>query len=263
MAPVRPNQSPGTVAYQWDLFYELVRRDLKVQYEGTLLGFVWTLINPFLQLGTFYFLFKVILGVQTSRFTSFAFIGIIAYGWFQSSLSQAAYSASGNRDLALRPGFPITLLPFIAVGSSMLHFIFTFPLILLIVLFEEHHLPSTLLLMPLVMAVQFILSLGLGYLIAILNIVFRDTRYILEALLRLFYFLSPVFYDPQIVPQHYRWLYDLNPMVTILQSYREIIMFGTMRQGFQLGLLAIFSIAVALIGLRVFQKQSYRFLEEL
>jgi ABC-type polysaccharide/polyol phosphate export permease len=73
---------------------------------------------------------------------------------------QAAGSTSGNRDLALRPGFPIPLLPFIAVSSSMLHFIFTFPLILLIVVIEEHNIPAAIFLIPLVMAVQFTFVLG-------------------------------------------------------------------------------------------------------
>jgi lipopolysaccharide transport system permease protein len=254
---------PRTIIYYWDLLYELVRRDLKVQYEGTLLGFAWTLIMPFMHLGIFYFLFKVILQVESSRFTSFAFIGIIGYTWFQSALSQAAGSTSGNRDLALRPGFPIPLLPLISVSSSMLQFIFTFPLILLIVVIEEHNIPAAIFLIPLVMAVQFTLCLGLGYLAAILNIIFRDTKHILDVILRLFYFLSPVFYDPNMVPQQYRRLYDLNPMVTILQSYRDIILHGMMPQLFPLTVLAILSMVIVWIGFRVFQKQSYRFLEEL
>ena len=249
--------------YYWDLLHVLVRRDLKVQYEGTLLGFGWTLLMPFLHLGIFYFLFKVILNSGTPRFTSYAFIGIISYTWFQSALSQAATSTSGNRDLALRPGFPVPLLPFIAVSSSMLHFVFTWPLILLIILFEGHRLPAAILAMPIVMAVQFLLCLGLGYLAAIVNIIFRDTKNIMDVLLRLFYFLSPVFYDPQLVPQRYRWLYDLNPMVTLLQAYRDIILHGVMPQMFALSVLALFSIVVAWIGLRVFQTQSYRFLEAL
>ena len=253
----------NSLTYYWDLLFVLVRRDLKVHYEGTLLGFAWTLIMPFLQLGIFYFLFKVILDVKMTRFTSFAFVGIIAYIWFQTALSQATASISGNRDLALRPSFPTPLLPFIAVSSSMLHFIFTFPLILLIVLIEEHRLPSAILMMPLVMAVQFALCLGLGYLTATLNIIFQDTKHILDVVLRLFYFLSPVFYDPNLVPNRYRWLYDLNPMVTVLQAYRDIILHGTMPPWMPLCVLALFSITILWIGLRVFLNQSYRFLEAL
>ncbi len=259
----RHNKLPRSIVYYRDLIYELVRRDLKVQYEGTFLGFAWTLILPFLQLGIFYFLFKVILNVESPRFTSFVFIGIVSYGWFQTSIIKAAGSASSNRELALRPGFPITLLPFIAVASSMLHFIFTFPLIILIVLFEEHNLPAAVFFMPLVMAVQFTLCLGIGYFLAIVNIVFRDTKHILDTLLRLFMFLSPVFYDHKLVPEQYRRLYELNPLVTILQSYRDIILQGIMPPLYSLSVIFLFSMFILCIGFCIYKKQSYRFLEEL
>jgi lipopolysaccharide transport system permease protein len=218
---------------------------------------------PFLNLGIFYFLFKIILDIQIRRFTSFAFVGIIAYNWFQSGLSGAALSTTGNRELVLRPRFPAFILPVVAVSSSMLHFIFTFPLILLIVFFEGHHLPAAIFLLPVVMGVQFILTIGLGYIATILNIIFRDTRPILDVLLRLFFFLSPVFYDPKMVPEPYQWLYNLNPLVVILQSYRDIILNGVMPPWFDLGMVAIFSLATAWIGFRIFQYQSYRFLEDL
>lgn len=252
-----------TIVYYRDLLFELVRRDLKVQYEGTLLGFAWTLLIPFLQLGIFYFLFKVIFNIQMARFTSYAFIGIVVYLWFQSAISSAVASTAVNRDLALRPGFPVPLLPFIAVSSSMLHFIFSLPLIFVILLVEQQHLSAAILLMPLVMAVQFALCLGIGYLAAALSIVFRDTKQILDVLLRLFYFLSPIFYDPGMVPQRYRAIYDLNPLVTILQAYRDILMEGVFPRGYGLYVVGAFSIAAVWIGLRVFRNQSYRFLDAL
>jgi len=263
MATFLSHEIRNSITYYWDLIRELVRRDLKVQYEGTLLGFAWTLIMPFLNLGIFYFLFKIILDIQIRRFTSFAFVGIIAYNWFQSGLSGAALSTTGNRELVLRPRFPAFILPVVAVSSSMLHFIFTFPLILLIVFFEGHHLPVAICLLPVVMGVQFILTIGLGYIATILNTIFRDTKPILDVLLRLFFFLSPVFYDPNMVPEPYQWLYNLNPLVVILQSYRDIILNGIMPPWFDLGMVAIFSLATAWIGFRIFQYQSYRFLEDL
>lgn len=246
-----------------DLLYELIRREIKVQYEGTLLGFVWSLIIPFLHLGIFYFLFKVILQINTPRFTTFAFVGIITYTWFQTSLTLAAAAASSNRELVLRPQFPSAILPVVSVASSMVHFIFSLPVLFIIVFLEEHRLSPLIFLIPFVMGVQFLLSLGIGYMVAILNILFRDTRHILDVLLRLFYFITPVFYEPKMVPGRYRWLYELNPLVAILQSYRDIIYRGVMPEWSALGVVAIFSIASVWFGLRVFQQQSHRFLEEL
>jgi len=256
-------KSCNSLIYLKDLLYELIRRELKVQYEGTLLGFAWSLVIPFLHLGIFYFLFKVILEVNINRFTTFAFTGIISYGWFQTALTSAAAAASANRELVLRPQFPSAVLPVVSVASSMIHFIFSLPILLLIVFFEEHRLSPVIFLMPLVMIVQFLLSLGIGYMVAILNILFRDTRHILEVLLRLFYFISPVFYEPRMVPQRYIWLYELNPLVTILQSYRDIIYKGVLPQWPALGIVALISVLSAWIGWRIFQRQSHRFLEAL
>lgn len=258
-----PLKSKYDFVHRRDLLYELIRRDLKVQYEGTLLGFAWSLLIPFLHLGIFYFLFKVIFQVSTPRFTTFAFVGIVSYSWFQSALTSASAAASSNRELVLRPQFPSTILPVVSVASNMLHFIFSLPILFLIVFLEEHRLSPVIFLLPLVMTVQFLLSLGIGYMMAILNILFRDTRHILDVLLRLFYFITPVFYEPNRVPQAYRWLYDMNPLVTILQSYRDIIYQGVMPQWSSLGIAAIFSSAAFWIGLRIFQKQSHRFLEAL
>lgn len=185
-------KNPYSIVYYWDLLYELVKRALKVQYEGTILGFAWTLIMPFLQLG-----------------------------------------------------------------------ILTFPLLILIVILEEHNIPVAVILMPLIMAVQFILCLGLGYLVAILSVIFRDTGPILDTLLRLFMFLSPVFYGPQLVPEQYLGLYNLNPLVTILQSYRDIILHGIMPQLFPLTIVAIFLTAILCLGFWILKNKSYRFLEEL
>ncbi|WP_155320954.1 ABC transporter permease [Desulfosarcina ovata] len=255
--------SHNSLIYKWDLLRELVRRDLKIQYEGTILGFAWTLLMPFLHLGIFYLLFKIILQVKVQRFTTYAFIGIVAYGWFQSALSQAVISASSNKELILRPRFPAPIMPVVSVTSSMLHFIFTFPLIFIIVILEDHSLSASILLLPIVIGIQFMLTLGLGYLSSILNVVFRDTRPILDVFLRLFYFLSPVFYDPGMIPGKYQWLYNLNPLVSILRSYRDIILHGRVSQWSSLAIVAVASICCAGAGYAFFKKQSYRFLEEL
>lgn len=247
--------------YHWDLLYVLVRRDLKSRYAGTILGFAWTLIMPCMQLGIFYFIFKVVLEVEMRRFSTFVFIGIISYTWFQSALSQTASSIVSNRDIALRPGFPLAILPGIAVASSMLHFIFSLPVILILILIEGQNLSLAVFWVPIVMAVQFFLCLGIGYLTALVNIIYRDTASILDVLLRLFFFLTPIFYDPQQVPEEYRWLYDLNPMVTLLQAYRDVIMNGVISQGPSLSVLAIVSVFLAWIGFRTFQKRSYRLID--
>jgi lipopolysaccharide transport system permease protein len=252
-----------SLRYTYDLFRELIKRDLKQQYVGTFLGYSWTLLVPFMQLGIFYFIFKVILEVDIPRFTTFTFIGIISFLWFQSSLTSSAICITSNRNIVLRPYFPSIVLPFVSVSSSMLHFIFAIPLILTIVLFESHKVPYTILIIPVVMVVQFLLCLGLGYFISVLNIIFRDTKHIVDILLRFLFFLSPIFYDPGKVPEKFLWLYNINPLVTILQSYRNLILEGSMPPWSSLGIVTMFSIVIVVLGMKVFSKQSHQFLGNL
>jgi lipopolysaccharide transport system permease protein len=249
--------------YSYDLFRELLRRDLKKQYVGTILGYSWTLLVPFMQLGIFYFIFKVVLEVNIPRFTTFTFIGIIAFSWFQSSLTSSVSCITGNRDIVLRPYFPSIVLPFVSVSSSMFHFIFAIPLILTIVLFEAQKIPYTISIIPVVMLVQFLLCLGLGYFVSVFNIIFRDTKHIVDILLRFLFFLSPIFYDPGMVPEKFLWLYNINPLVTILQSYRNLILDGSMPPWSSLGIVTMFSIALVVFGMKVFRKQSHQFLGNL
>jgi lipopolysaccharide transport system permease protein len=262
---------PGTVTMQRrmaamhsrDVLLELIRRDLKVQYEGTLLGYAWTMIIPVLHLAIFSFLFKVILSVDIPNFTVFAFIGIIAYGWFQSALIQAAGTVTDNRDLVLRPHFSAAILPMVSVGSSMLHFVFSLPVLMVLMILNLKTIPVSIVFLPLIMLVQFSLCLGIGYFAASLNILFTDTKHILDVLLRLLYFLSPVFYDPAMVPERFRWLYNLNPLVTLLESYRNILLHGRMPSWAGLGAVALFSFLLAWAGWAVFRRRSHRFLEDL
>jgi lipopolysaccharide transport system permease protein len=249
--------------HSYDLLLELIRRDLKRQYVGTILGYAWTLLVPFMQLGIFYFIFKVILEVNIPRFTTFTFVGIIAFSWFQSSLTSSVSCITSNRDIVLRPYFPSIVLPFVSVSSSMFQFIFALPLIMTIVIFENHRIPYTVSMIPLVMIVQFLLCLGLGYFVSVINIIFRDTKHIVDVILRFLFFLSPIFYDPSMVPEKYLWLYNINPLVTIFKSYRNLILDGSMPPWTSLGIVTVFSISIVVIGMKVFSKQSDHFLENL
>jgi lipopolysaccharide transport system permease protein len=252
-----------SVLRQVDVLRELIRRDLKIQYEGTLLGYTWTMLIPVLHLAIFTFLFKVILAIDIPNFTVFAFIGILSYGWFQSALTHASGTIVDNRDLVLRPNFSASILPVVSVSSTMMHFIFSMPLLILIVILNTHTVPPAILFLPSIMLVQFLLCLGLGYLAAILSILFTDTKHILDVLLRLFYFLSPVFYDPGMVPERFQWLYNLNPLVTLFESYRAILLHGTSPPWSSLGIVALFSMILTWFGWRLFRQRSHRFLEEL
>jgi len=247
----------------WDLLRELVVRDMKVRYKRSVLGIAWSLISPLMQLLVFYFLFRVILAIKIPRYSSFTLSGLLAWNWFQSSVSQATSAITGNRELIRRPGFPTIVLPVVTVTTNLIHFLLALPILLVVLVMDGTTLGPTILALPLVVILQFVLTLSLAYLAASANVIFADTQHLLVVLLQLLFFLTPIFYDASAVPERYRLLYRLNPMVSLLEAYRAVFIGG--RQPDWLSLLGpcLLSLGLLYVGCRILSRVSYRFVEEL
>jgi lipopolysaccharide transport system permease protein len=248
--------------YLRDLIRELVARDMKVRYKGSALGIVWSLMNPLMQLVVFHFIFRLVLELNIPRYSSFAFSGMLAWSWFQASLLDASGSMLTNRELIKRPGFPVAILPVVAVTTHSIYFLLSLPILLLFLIIGGSGVKPMILMLPLIMAVQFVLTLGLGYLAAIANVMFRDAHYLLGVSLQLLFFLTPVFYDASSVPQRYQTLYQLNPMVHLVGAYRGVLLEG--KSPVEFAMLAISGLAAGLlyVGHRTFMRASDRYAEE-
>jgi lipopolysaccharide transport system permease protein len=249
--------------YLFDLLRELVQRELKIRYKRSVLGLFWALVVPLAQLLVFGFLFGQVVPMHVARFSSYVFCGLLVWSWFQSSLAMAAGSITDNRELIRRPGFPAAVLPGVTVTTNLIHFVMASPILLVFLLRDGTHLGPTALALPLLIGLQFILTLSLAYFVATLNVTFRDTGHIVGLLLMLLFYLTPVFYESSAVPAAYQPIYRLNPLVYLLDAYREILLNGELP-----GLapsLAIAGLAVALLwlGHRAFSRASGHFVEEL
>ncbi|TMA57854.1 MAG: ABC transporter permease, partial [Deltaproteobacteria bacterium] len=170
---------------------------------------------------------------------------------------------TGSRELIRCPGFPAAILPVVTVATNLIHFLLSFPVLLLFLLLNGTGLSLTILASPLVMVLQFILTLSLAYLVATANVIFRDTQHLLGVLLQLLFFLSPVFYDASTVPARYQSLYRLNPLVHLIDAYRAVLLRGTLPEGLPLLALGVVAVGLLYVGLKVFTQTSYRFVEEL
>ena len=248
--------------YLRDLLRELVSRDMKSRYKGSVLGVLWSLMNPLMQLMVFHFIFRQVLRLDIPRYSSFAFSAMLAWTWFQAAMLDASGSMINSRELVKRPGFPVAILPVVAVTTHFLYYLSALPILLLFLLIGGTHLQLMILVLPGILAVQFVLTLSLGYLAAIANVMFRDAHYLLGLALQLLFFLTPVFYDAAAVPQRYQRLYHLNPMVQLVNAYRAILIDGSAPDWWSMLVLALVAILLLAIGLVIFQRVSYRFAEE-
>jgi lipopolysaccharide transport system permease protein len=251
------------VRYAWDLLLTLVIRDVKVRYRRSVLGLGWSLLNPLLQLLVFYFVFSKLLPLRIENYTMFLFVGLVAWTWFSSSLVAATSSIVDNGPLLLQPGFPESVLVVVSVASHLVNFLIALPIAFVFAIFAGRGGSWMLLSLPVVIAVQFLFTVSIAFLLAAVHVRFRDTQYLLGILLMLGFYLAPVFYRLDSIPEQYRAVYSLNPMVPLLESYRRVMLDGTAPEWKPLLLVAAGSAMLLFISYRFFLHRHSEFVEQL
>jgi lipopolysaccharide transport system permease protein len=246
-----------------DLVRELVMRDMKLRYKRSFLGIIWSLLNPLLQLLVFSFVFGLLLPLNIPHYASFLLTGVLAWSWFASSLLSSTGAIVDNRELIKRPGFPAAVLPTVTVTSHLVHFLLALPVLFICLLLDVGRITGAAAALPVIIVLQFVLTLSLAYLVATFHVTFRDTQYLLGVLLQLLFFLTPVFYTLAIIPEQYRHLLSFNPMVPLIEAYRSILILGQLPESASLFTLAVSSTALLIISYLVFMQASCHFAEEL
>lgn len=249
--------------YLRDLLREMVARDMKLRYKRSILGVAWSLINPLVQLLVLQLIFGVVLNLDIPNYSVFLFTGLLVWTWFQSGLFSAAGVIVDNPDLIKRPGFPVAILPIVTVTTHLVHFLLALPILFGFLIFSGVQVTTVVLVLPLIILLQFLLTLSLSYFVAAAHVNFRDTQYLLGIILLLGFYLSPIFYNISVIPESYRWLYYLNPMVSLIESYRTVLMQGQLPSLLPSFILLGMSLVILILGHSIFTRVSYKFVEEI
>ncbi|MEW6421923.1 MAG: ABC transporter permease [Deinococcota bacterium] len=249
--------------YLRDLLRELVGRELKLRYKRSALGIAWSLLVPLAQLLVFVFLSHSVLRLNISHYPVFVFVGLLSWNWFQSSLLLATGAVTDNRMLIRRPGFPAAILPAVTVITGLIHYLLALPVLLVFAAVSGVSLTPALLAFPLIVTLQFLLTLGLTYLLASLHVAFRDLQHLLGILLMLLFYLTPVFYSPNNVPTQYHALFHANPVAVLLEALRRVLLDGQWPEWRPLLGVGVLALALLALGYAVFSRTSERFVEEL
>lgn len=238
-------------------------RDIKLRYKRSVLGIGWSLLNPLLQFLVFYSVFRWIIPVNVPDFAIFLLIGILAWNWFQSSLISGCVAITDNASLIRQPGFPAAILPVIAVATNLMNFFLALPVLAVALVITGHPFTTALIVLPIVIGIQFLLTLSAVYVLSAIHVSFRDTQYILGVILLLGFYVSPVFYPAQAVPVDWQGWFALNPLVHILAAYRTVLIQGQYPDLLPLLCVKAISLAVLAASYQVFVRSSHWFIEEI
>src|SRR5512138_346605 len=248
------------------LIQSLVARELKARYRGSVLGFVWSFVNPLLLLSIYSFVFTTIMrsdNPATRPFAVFLFCGLLPWTWFAASLTEATSSLITGGNLIKKVLFPAEILPIVSVLSNMVHFLMGL-VILAGFMIGFRHYPGGAALpwFPIVLVIQLVFTLGLALALSALTVHFRDIRDLLGNVLTLWFFATPIIY-PYFMPSVSRFLtlFRLNPFYHLAVSYQEILFFGQFGHARSLLLLGALSVVMFLGGYWLFDRLRDSFAE--
>ncbi len=251
----------GELIQSRELLYRWTRREFGVRYSQSILGAAWSILQPLALMIIFSVVFSVFIQVPTNGipYPVFAYSALLPWTLFANALSFAIPSLVGNFNLVSKIYFPREILPLAAILVSFIDFLIA--AIVFVLLLWYYHIPLTLtaLLLPLVILVQMILIFAITLLAAAFNVFYRDVRFLIPLFLQIWMYLCPIIYPIEIVPVRFRALYFMNPLATLIDTYRRLIFFNQLPDWPYFILATALSLLLLILGYRYFKRSETQF----
>jgi lipopolysaccharide transport system permease protein len=244
------------------LIQTLVVRDLKARYRGSTLGLLWTLLNPLLHMAIYALVFSVYIRNEMVRYPAFLLCGILPWMWFSSALFMGTTAIIEGGSLLKKVFFPPQVLPTVTVIATFLNFLLSLPLLFGLLLLFGVTFGWSLLALPLIMAAQFALTLGLTLIVSAVSVRYRDIPPILGHVLTFWFFLTPIIYPVTSVPERFRALLSLNPVTPFFVAYQEAFLYNRLVPWETFGVMVCVGAVALLIGVFVFERLRWSLAEE-
>ncbi len=250
--------------YQYrQLLKSNVRKEIRGKYKGSFLGVLWSFVNPLLTTLVYAIVFPFLLRGNQEHYTTFIIIGILPWTWFTTTISQGTSTILINGGIIKKVYFPREILPLSVVSSGLINFLISCIIILIFLVCSGIGFSFNLLYLPLIIIIQFILQLGIILITSAINVYVRDSEYIINFFVSMLFYATPVLYSMNMFPTYIQKILRLNPMSTLIESYRNIFFYQKAPQFIALLLVFVFSSILLWIGILVFKKLEKGFAEEL
>ncbi len=220
-------ERPGSFVRYRELLANLVRKELKIKYKNSALGFVWSLATPLLYLVVFSVALTGLLGQGMPQYYFFLLSGLLAWNLFSAATTASTQAIVSNASLVTKIYFRREVLPLSAIGAALVHFLLQLSVLLGAMLVLQHYRfwDAGLFLLPLAVAAQVLLLVGMSFVLTTANVYYRDVQHLLEIALLAWFWLTPIVYSTSLVsdrPSFWR-LYLMNPMTPIVMSYQRAL----------------------------------------
>jgi len=246
-----------------DLLIHLVTSGLKAQHRNTFLGYLWWLLDPLLGAAVFYFVVVVIFGRGGENFGAYLVIGMIVWRWLDSTITSSSRSITGQAGIISQVYLPKMIFP---LGAGMTQLInFSFGLIVIAIFLAAFRIVPGIEVawLPFIIIVQQLFLIAISLIVAYISVFIRDIENLQGHFMRVWFFGSPVIWERDMIPAHLYWIVDLNPAAALLDSYRNVLMYGSDPEFTKLFIMGISSLIIIAIAIYHYSKNEHKIIKVL
>lgn len=240
-----------------------IKKEIRGKYKGSWLGVLWTFLNPLLMLAVYAIVFPYILRVEVENYTIFMIVALIPWNFFTTAIQSGTGCVVANGNILKKVYFPREIIPISITTSQLVNFLITCIIMFIFILFSGVGFSFHLLLFPLLVLIQYIITLAFTFILSALTVFVRDIDHFVSVFLTLAFYGTPIVYQASMLPQKFQWILKLNPMAQLVEAYRSILYYHQMPDFSMLGIWAVASIILLIIGYSCFKKLEKSFVEEL
>ncbi len=240
-----------------------VKKEIRGKYKNSVLGILWSFLNPLLQIIVYTVVFQVILKNPKPHYIVFLCAGLIPWNFFSIALSRGAFTFIENGNIIKKVYFPREIIPISVVTSEAVNFIISTIIILAFALGEGMGISKYFAFYPIILIIQYIFTLGLTLIVSAITVYFRDLQHLIGVALQLLFYATPIVFAADVIPEGMQWIIRINPMSYIINGYRDIFYNQTMPDLGLLGIMLAISVTLCIVGYLIFNKLQKGFAEQL
>lgn len=242
-------------ANRLDLVLHLVWREFAVRYRRSAFGILWSIVPTLIQLLTLVFIFKKVVPLGIEAYPAFVLSGLLPWAWFSNAVTSSSLLFNTHRDLVRCPNFHPSTVVIVNTSVELINYLVFLPVLLAMLFIYDRGLTPALLFVPILLAIQALMIVGVSLITASLNVMYGDVKHIANLAVMPLFYLTPIFYQVQTVGEKYQSLFQWNPLAVLIQGYRDTFFYGQVPELGPLLLPAAVSVALWGLGQFIYRRQ--------